>query len=212
MPRFHLSFVLLTWCLIALTAATSAPAAAEEQQGMFLIPTARRTVGTSESERFKLARRFDCHPTWLNDDLPRHEATLAAYWIDRSPVTNAEWFADQVPHHGVSFQMLKGASWFHEDPLNFRTASGWYASEGWRSAFSGFRCALAGNQKPPGVRQSIPEAGVFDRRSHFATQEGQPCGANHAQCDGWLVAAPLDPLPRLRPSKCGFVKIGRAHV
>jgi formylglycine-generating enzyme required for sulfatase activity len=275
MPRFHFSFVRLTWCLIVLAAASSAPVAAEEQQGMILIPAARWTVGTSESERGKLARRFDCHPTWLGDDLPRHEATLAAYWIDRSPVTNAqylafieatghqrpdwwrrwqgvfpreyanhpvigvsgkdttayarwagkrlptaeeweaaigepkgaifawgenwpgpvrlphpqhitwelpstrpvgsgdcghsargvedfagqvlEWVADQVPHHGVSFQMLKGASWFHEDPVNFRTASGWYAHEGWKSALSGFRCALAGNQKPPGVRYSSPK-------------------------------------------------------
>ena len=44
-----------------------------------------------------------------------------------------EWVADTLPHHGVQFQFMKGASWFHEDPVNFRTASGWYAYEGWRS-------------------------------------------------------------------------------
>ncbi len=60
---------------------------------MILIPAGRWTVGTSEAERAKLAKRYDCHPTWLADDLRRHEANLAAFWIDRYPVTNAQYLA-----------------------------------------------------------------------------------------------------------------------
>jgi len=244
----------------------------EERNGMLLIPTRQAVVGTDTAQREELAKRFDCHSTWLGDDLARHEVQLPAFWIDRYPVTNAqylafveatghsrpawwarwggvfpaecadhpvvsasgrdavaysvwvgkrlpsaeewesaagspdgaifawgdtwpgplklrrepsvfwdlpgtrpvgsgacgrsaagiedfagqtlEWVADVVPHHGVQFQLMKGASWFHEDPLSYRTASGWYAYEGWRSAFTGFRCALDGKQEPPPARKS----------------------------------------------------------
>jgi len=259
------------------TAAADSPAGApaSELHGMILVPEGRWTVGTDSAERRALAARFDCHPTWLGDDLPKHEARLPAFWIDRYPVTNAQylafveatghsppewwrrwggvfpreyadhpvtgasgvdaaayarwagkrlptaeeweaavaggqpsifawgeawpgpvvlprltriywelpatrpvgtgqcgrsrwgvedfagqvlqWVADTRPHHGVRFQLMKGASWFHGDPVNFRTASGWYAYEGWRSAFTGFRCALDGNQRPPAVRRAVPK-------------------------------------------------------
>jgi hypothetical protein len=70
-----------------------------------------------------------------------------------------EWVSNVVPHHGVQFQLLKGASWFHEDPVNFRVAAGWYAYEGWRSAFTGFRCALNGDKRPRSVPSSAsPDA------------------------------------------------------
>jgi len=239
---------------------------------MVLLPARKAIVGTNTSQRGELAKRFDCHPTWLGDDLPRHEVQLAAFWIDRYPVTNAqylafveatgharpswwarwggvflaecadhpvvgvsgqdavaysvwagkrlpsaeewecaagnpdgavfawgdtwpgppklrrhphaswelpgtrpvgsgdcgrseagvedfagqtlEWVSNTRPHHGVQFQLMKGASWFHVDPLSYRTASGWYAYEGWRSAFTGFRCALDGKQDPPPARKS----------------------------------------------------------
>ncbi|MBM4042624.1 MAG: formylglycine-generating enzyme family protein, partial [Planctomycetes bacterium] len=239
-------------------------AAVKEQNGMVLIPAAETTVGTTIEQRAQLAKRFACHPTWLNDDLPARKAKLAAFWLDRYPVTNAqylafvraakhpqpgwwgkafpaeygthpvvgvsgkdaiayakwagkrlpmaeeweaavggdpfawgdawpgslklprvhrplwelpltrpvgtgecgratsgvedfagqalEWVADVRPHHGVQFQLMKGASWFHEDPVNFRTASGWWAHEGWRSSFTGFRCALDGDKAPPVVQ------------------------------------------------------------
>lgn len=249
--------------------------AAKELHGMILVPAGRWIVGTDAAERASLAARFDCHPTWLGDDQPKHEARLPAFWIDRFPVTNAqylafveatgharpdwwrpwggvfpveyaehpvtgvsgldaaayarwagkrlptaeeweaamggrqagifawgdtwpgpvmlprleriywelpatrpvgsgrcgrsalgvedfagqvlEWLADTRPHHGVRFQGLKGASWFHCDPLSFRTAAGGYAYEGWRSAFTGFRCALDGNQRPAAARRAVPK-------------------------------------------------------
>lgn len=251
----------------------------EKPAGMVLVPAGSYRVGTSLDERKALAGRFGCHPTWIGDDLADAEVPLEAYWMDRHPVTNAEYlafvratghgrpswwqpgdaayparyadhpvvgvsgadarryaawahkrlpsaeewevamagkaggcfswgdewpgplrpdpperpdwmrpgtrpvgsgacgrslvgvedFAGQAmewvdrrrPHHGVAFQLLKGASWFHEDPVSFRVASGSYAYEGWRSAFTGFRCALDGGRKPgptPAARSAEPEA------------------------------------------------------
>jgi hypothetical protein len=245
---------------------------------MVRIAARRVVVGTTESQRQALAKRFDCHPTWLNDDSPRREPALAAFWIDRRPVTNAEylayveatgagrpawwgrwagafpreyadhpvsgvsgkdaaayarwagkrlptaaewesavggpnppvfawgddwpgpidlhrekriswdlpgtrpvgggrcgrsadgvedfagqvlqWVADVRPHHGVQFQLMKGASWFHEDPVNFRTASGWWAYEGWSSAFTGLRCALDGDRTPRPVERRAPAKAI----------------------------------------------------
>jgi hypothetical protein len=90
-----------------------------------------------------------------------------------------EWASDVRPHHGVQFQLLKGASWFHEDPLSYRTAAGWYAYEGWRSAFTGFRCALDGTQEPPPVRQSRPAKAVSTEAARgqlVSATSGQPIG------------------------------------
>ena len=248
------------------------------EHGMVRIAARRVVVGTTEAQRRELANQFDCHPTWLNDDLARREVALPAFWIDRHPVTNAEylafveggggarpawwgrwggafpseyadhpvtgvsgkdaaayaqwagkrlptadewesavggpkpsvfawgdtwpgplrlqreaqiswdlpgtrsigggdcghsadgvedfagqvlqWVADVRPHHGVQFQLMKGASWFHEDPVNFRTASGWYAYEGWSSAFTGFRCAVDGRREPPAVAKRVPKKAI----------------------------------------------------
>ena len=270
-------------------------AVADSKCGMVLISPRKTTVGTADAERAELGERFNCHPTWLGDDLPRHEVNVPAFWIDRHPVTNSqylafaeavkhprpawwgrwggvfpkeyadhpvvgvsgqdaaayaawvgkrlpsveewetavgnpsgsifawgnkwpgqldlrrpdrvfwelpgtkpvgaggcgssvqgisdfagqvlEWVADTVPHHGVQFQLMKGASWFHEDPVNFRTASGWYAYEGWRSSFTGFRCALDGGETPPRALQSTPETAISNvdaRRQLEAVREDCP--------------------------------------
>lgn len=277
MSRLNRDTQLAVWCprLIALIVAFCSQlqqAVGVEQNAMVLIPAHRLTVGTNQPERTELAKRFDCHPTWLGDDLPKNEVSLSSFWIDRHPVTNAqylafveatghprplwwsewdsifpteyavhpvvgvsgkdaatyarwvgkrlpsaqeweaaisrpdrslfawgnawpgplkfqrhdrifwelpgtrpvgtggcgqsvagvedfagqalEWVSDVVPHHGVQFQLMKAASWFHEDPINFRIASGWYAYEGWRSSFTGFRCALDANITPPKMKES----------------------------------------------------------
>jgi len=258
-------------CTFSVSSCVCAGSAMKQQNGMVLIPACEATVGTSGEERAKLAQRFDCHPTWLNDDLPAQSVRLPAFWLDRFPVTNAqylafvkatghappgwwgkafpaesgshpvvgvsgkdaiafaqwagkrlpaaeeweaavgaggrapfawgeewpgplklrrvdrplwelpatrpvgtgecgrsrsgiedfagqalEWVSRVIPHHGVQFQLMKGASWFHEDPVSFRTASGWYAHEGWRSAFTGFRCALDGDKSPQAVATADP--------------------------------------------------------
>lgn len=264
----------LAYCVIpfVVTVCLQREAVGDSKHGMVLIPAQRVVVGTSERQRQELAERFDCHPTWLGDDLSQREVALPAFWIDRHPVTNAqylafieatghgrpdwwghwggafpteyadhpvagvsgtdaltyarwagkrlptaeeweaavgdpngapfpwgqnwpgplelhrparifwelpetraigtggcgrsttsvedfagqvlEWVSDVRPHHGVQFQLMKAASWFHEDPLSFRTAAGWWAYEGWRSSFTGFRCALDGDKTPLAVRTS----------------------------------------------------------
>ena len=62
-----------------------------------------------------------------------------------------------TPYHGTPFQAMKGASWLHEDPVNFRIASACYASHTWCFYDTGFRCALDGGRTPPPVSQSRPK-------------------------------------------------------
>ena len=91
----RLTIVLLSVAMLTaavLTAGRGLPAA-EAENGMVLIPATRAVVGSSDAERKQLAARFDCHPTWLGDDQPRHEVSLKAVWIDRYPVTNAQYLA-----------------------------------------------------------------------------------------------------------------------
>lgn len=286
----------ITGCVIVflVTVCTQLRANGEERSGMVLIPSRQVVVGTSEQERQALARRFDCHPTWLGDDPTQHETALPAFWIDRHPVTNAqylafveatgrsrpswwgrwngafpaehanhpvagvsgtdalayakwagkrlptaeeweaaisgkdhaafawgqdwpgpleirrpariywdlpqtrpvgtggcgrsmpgvedfagqvlEWIADVRPHHGVQFQLMKGASWFHEDPLSFRTASGWWAYEGWQSSFTGFRCALDADATPPAARTSKPQSTLSIVEAQTQLETGPAAG------------------------------------
>ena len=67
--------------------------AVNQNAGMVLIPAGEVLVGTTLEARADLAERFACHPTWLNDDLRRERIELDAFWIDRSPVTNAQYLA-----------------------------------------------------------------------------------------------------------------------
>ena len=274
----------------------------EERRGMVSVTARHVTVGTSEAERKEIAERFDCHPTWLGDDLTGHTVAISPFWIDRHPVTNAqylafveanghprpgwwgrwggvfpagygdhpvvgvsgkdasayakwvgkrlpgaeeweaaiaapdrtlfawgqawpgplklrppkrvfwelpgtrsigagacgrscagvedfagqvlEWVSDVRPHHGVQFQLSKGASWFHEDPLSFRTAAGWYAYEGWRSAFTGFRCALDGDETPPQVPQAEPKESISARAAGDRLRAAGPAGPPQLEASG----------------------------
>ncbi|MHC4402342.1 MAG: formylglycine-generating enzyme family protein, partial [Planctomycetota bacterium] len=95
-----------------------------------------------------------------------------------------EWVSDVRPHHGVQFQLMKGASWFHEDPVNFRTASGWYAYEGWRSAFTGFRCALNGDKTPPQVAEAGPKKSISALAALEQLQAAGPAGPPELAASG----------------------------
>ena len=48
----------------------------QEQNGMILVPAGQVRIGTTKEERQALGERFDCHPTWLNDDFARQEVDL----------------------------------------------------------------------------------------------------------------------------------------
>ena len=286
--RFLLLFALATSTLAAPRGLT----AAEEKTGMVLVPARWIVVGTSNAQRQDLAKRFDCHPTWLNDDLTAHDAVVGAFWIDRFPVTNArylafveatgrprpswwnrwggvfpreyaehpavglgaqdavayarwagkrlptaeeweaavadpdhglfawgnawpgplklqqparlswelpgtravgggdcgrsaagvedfagqvlEWVADVIPHHGSQFRRLKGASWFHEDPLSFRVAAGCCALENWQSGFTGLRCAR--RQRIAAFAATVP--------AHTGRIGKRRCGPTQFPCSG----------------------------
>lgn len=48
--------------------------------------------------------------------------------------------------------------------------------QGSRSAFTGFRCALAGDQKPPGVKQFRPKQAISDAAALAQLKENGPSG------------------------------------
>lgn len=228
------------------------------------VPGMEREIGSDPAVRRHLAERFDCDPTWLNDDTPRQRFATDDFSIDRYPVTNAqyaefvraagfrapwkggafssdladhpvvcvsqpeaaayaawagkrlpseqewtlaaagpadpeslfpwgeEWpgpirregrppdfwdsprtqpvsagavsaagmaglgivcehVSDTLPHHGGTFNQVKGASWFHRDPLNFRASAGGYVSQGFASPLIGFRCVRDARTPAPSI-------------------------------------------------------------
>jgi sulfatase modifying factor 1 len=242
-----------------------------ENTGMIFVARRACVVGSSAEERVELGKRYGCAAAWLADDLNRQRVELPGFWIDRCPVTNAqylafveatgarrpwpggtfpreradhpvvgvngreavayarwagkrlpsaeewevaarpaqpglypwgatwpgpvppasrrkaprwdlpgtrpigtgrcgrsaagmedlsgqvcEWTATTMTHHGVPFHMLKGASWFHEDPVSYRTAAGSWVMEGFYTPLIGFRCAMDGDRTPPTVARKLP--------------------------------------------------------
>jgi len=73
------------------TASRAWAQAAEEEDEMVLVPAGTAIVGTSTEEVQTLAERYDIHASWLAIESPRREVELAAFYIDRLPVTGARY-------------------------------------------------------------------------------------------------------------------------
>lgn len=57
--------------LLAAACARSSQGVGRQHNGMVFISAQRVIVGTSDQQRGELAERFNCHRTWLGDDLPQ---------------------------------------------------------------------------------------------------------------------------------------------
>ena len=88
MMNMSMTVILILSCML-----WGRDADAVEKNGMILMPAGQWDVGTNTTERMELAERFNCHVTWLGDDLPEQRVALPAFWIDQHPVTNAEYLA-----------------------------------------------------------------------------------------------------------------------
>jgi len=283
--------------------------------GMVFIPQKTALVGTSVDERVDLARTYHCHPTWLNDDLDKRQLHLPAFWINRSPITNAqyaafvtatgarapwldgvfaqeqanhpvvnvthaeaaayaawaglrlpsaeeweavahqgggalypwgdhwpgpatrpagavrpqwdrpgtrpvgqgitsaaemddlagqvcEWTSTARHHHGSAFHQIKGASWFHQDPVNYRAAAGSWVSATFYHPLIGFRCALDSDKQPSETPHlALPDArGATEPLSPWDTAPPERVSVRYASGN---VAVQH---PHLLPWSRGFVQ------
>lgn len=235
---------------------------------MIYVPSGTTIIGTSNEEKTKFQQQYNVHPTWFKDELEYGTKEVPAFWIDRYPVTNAqylhyvevtgyrlprywngkfpsahaehpvvgisyddaaayaEWAGKRLPTaieweraargdkgllypwgnewdeqigkpwqddrlyavlytksvgsqtqgkspFGVEdmtgnicqwtstqtntgpwpFFLLKGGSWLHTQPYNFRNASSIGAYRAFNQVFTGFRCAVNGDKQPPPLQQ-----------------------------------------------------------
>lgn len=70
---------------------------------MALIPAGVFTMGITEDEAREIASRWEIDERWTLAETPQREMTLAAYYIDLTPVTQAEYgrFLKDNPEHRV---------------------------------------------------------------------------------------------------------------
>ena len=68
---------------------------------MALIPRGTFTMGTTEHEAREIAKRWGIDEKWTLVETPQREVTLAAYYMDLTPVTQAEYgrFLKDNPQH-----------------------------------------------------------------------------------------------------------------
>lgn len=60
---------------------------------MVVIPAGKCRLGTSREEAERLARQYGCHVTWLSGEYPERVVEIAAFAIDKYPVTNRQFAA-----------------------------------------------------------------------------------------------------------------------
>lgn len=114
----------------------------------------------------------------------------------------SEWTQNETGGDGLRFNALKGASWWHQDPAYFRTASVNFIMPHFWTPLTGFRCALDGDVKPSPVPRSLPTQAMTDLED--APSEGPVMAYRCGEAPGGLEK-------RLLPWNRGFVQ-GPADV
>lgn len=72
---------------------------AKDGKRMVLIPAGWFLMGTNEGDAIEMESKFGWKREWLADEMPPHRVYLDAFYIDETPVTNAEYkrFLDANP-------------------------------------------------------------------------------------------------------------------
>ncbi len=85
-----------------ITPETAKPVAppVETSDEMILVPAGTAIVGTGDDEIEALHNQYVVHPTWFKDELPHGKVEVKEFWIDRFPVTNAQYlkFVEATGH------------------------------------------------------------------------------------------------------------------
>ncbi|HIQ22562.1 MAG TPA: hypothetical protein EYH34_15160, partial [Planctomycetes bacterium] len=89
---------LLGLALLLGTVSARGEGAADEQ--MVFIPAGEFLMGTGAEEADRLAQEYDVHPSLFATEVPQRKVYVKAFWIDRYPVTNAQYqkFVDETGH------------------------------------------------------------------------------------------------------------------
>lgn len=98
-----LSRFLLTAVCSVLASTQAAESAADEKPAheMVLVPPGEFLMGTSPEEAQALAQAYHVHPSLFLGETPQRKVFVKAFWIDRYPVTNAQYkrFIDATNRH-----------------------------------------------------------------------------------------------------------------
>jgi formylglycine-generating enzyme required for sulfatase activity len=78
--------------LIGFPRQSNARAWQEMSNGMVLIPEGSFLMGTTEKQAVDLASAHGYHESWILSEVPQKKINLPAYWIDKYPVTNEQYY------------------------------------------------------------------------------------------------------------------------
>lgn len=82
------------WLAVSVAATASQPMTlAGAEDAMVLIPEGPFLMGTTAAEAALLARKYRYHASWLAGEAPQRKIELAAFQIDKYPVTNRDYAA-----------------------------------------------------------------------------------------------------------------------
>jgi len=80
---------------------TAKPTGTTAETGMVYIQAGEFTMGTSRQQAEFIGKKFgNWQPSWFDREMPQRMVHLDGYWIDKYPVTNAEYkaFVDATGH------------------------------------------------------------------------------------------------------------------